>query len=161
MATESEQRAQQQWDLFRLNLIAGGAIFTFAVQSEGRFGHALLIIPIISLTFFLYWFHHGIVIRFMNPKWEPRPLDWPEILRRSTIALPMLMNFVGFPLIAISLYSGGDRKWLVYVDFGCEAMIVVLFLIWMYLQYSQRVVKWLLAADNGNTDAQPPTETAL
>lgn len=135
--TEAIQRAQFQWEMYRLNLIAGGAIIAFAVKFPRDFEHALLVLPVFSLLLFLYWVHHGFVIRLQATDYVPRPLDTWETIRRSTILLSIIGNFGGFPLLAMSLYSKDNYKWLVWIDYGCIVIVIVLFCIWMYIQYSR------------------------
>lgn len=136
--SENDQRSQCQWEMYRLNLIAGGAIIAFAVKMPHDFEHALLVLPVLSLLLFLYWVHHGFVIRLQASDYVPRKLDTGEMLRRGTILPTILGNFAGFPVLAISLYSRDGYSWFVWVDYGCIAIVVVLFFVWMHVQYSQR-----------------------
>ena len=142
---EHIQRSKFQWDIYRLNLIAGGAIITFALKLPREFEYSLLILPVLSLLLFLYWVHHGLVIRVQNPDYMPRKLDIPEFLRRFTFGLTILGNFAAFPLLGTALYTKKEYIWLLFVDFACLIIISVLFFYWMYVQYSRSYAKKLSA----------------
>jgi hypothetical protein len=80
LMSEANQRSQSQWEMYRLNLVAGGAIVGFAVKMPRNFEHALLVLPVFSLLLFLYWVHHGFVIRLQAKEYVPRKLDTWELL---------------------------------------------------------------------------------
>ena len=139
--SETEQRSSYQWQMYRLNLISGGAIIAFALKSPREFEHALLVVPLFSFVLFLYWVHHAFVIRLQATEYQPPPLDRWEFLRRGSILLTILGNFVGLPLLSMFLYTKSDYRWLVWLDLVCIALAISLFVIWMYLQYSQRAAR--------------------
>lgn len=141
--SEESLRSQHQWEIYRLNLIAGGAIVAFAVKMPQDFEHALLVLPVFSLLLFLYWVHHGFVIRLQAKEYVPRKLDTWELLRRGTILLTILGNFAGFPVLAMSLYSKKSYSWFIWLDYVCIALVVALFFVWIHVQYSQKVANIL------------------
>ena len=141
MSNALDLRSQHQWELFRLNIIAGGGIIAFAVKIPKDFEYALLIMPIFSTILFLYWIHHAFVIRLESKEYVPPSLNQWEFIRRFTILLAVLGNFVGFPLLSVQLYSRKDYQWLLKLDYICIIVIILLFLIWMYLQYGKKSIK--------------------
>lgn len=138
-------------ELFRLNLIIGGAILAFSLKTGNDYDYAILVIPVTSFILFTKWIHHALVIRLSDRNFEPSQLKFPELIRRITIFIAILGNFCGMAALALIIYHFVAEKgttndhtplsWLFHLDLVLIAIMLVLFGIWMYLQYNRCFAK--------------------
>lgn len=135
---QMEHRSEFQFRLLELNLIVMGALASVAFSSP-RFWDSLLLIPALSFMFFLFWVHHGFVIRLTN--WEPpAPMTFWQCLRCGTFTLGILSSFVGLPIAAVLLHSRGSDRiptagFQIFGRYGFPVVTVALYLCWFCLQY--------------------------
>lgn len=130
---EIERRSDEQFQLFKLNIIASGAIATFALSDNGD-QNALLIIPWLSFTVFVYWIYQGISIRSADRKHASNREFW-EWVRRFFAFVARMINFGLLPWGAVQIHKGLEYPVFKEISSVLPWISIVLYLIWFIYQY--------------------------
>jgi fatty acid desaturase len=130
---EIDRRSQEQFQLFKLNIIAAGAIATYALSDKGDH-NALLIIPWLSFAMFVYWVYQGVSIRSADRKSASNREFW-EWVRRFFAFVARMMNFALLPWGAIQIHKGEEYLKFKEITSILPWISIILYLIWFIYQY--------------------------
>jgi len=130
---EIPRRSDEQFQLFKLNIISSGVIATFALSDKGD-QNALLIIPWLSFAMFTYWVYQGISIRSADRKPASNREFW-EWVRRLFAFVSRMMNFAVLPWAALQIHKGTE-----YIEFKeltsfLPKISIGLYFVWFIYQY--------------------------
>ena len=140
---ELNQRSGFQFEIIKLNLFANAALIAFGVGHGGDWKCALIACPFISFTLFLLWFHHAMVIRInrgiecVQPEARPQGSRTDHLLRVTSFAASMSMNFVVIPAVAMFIDSIQNKDWIRCPGWICLGLMILSFCYWMWLQYKE------------------------
>lgn len=155
-----DQRSAFQFRLIEFNMIAA-AVFASLALRDKTFWDALLVVPFVSLLLFVFWFHHGVVIRLMGRKKPQGPMHFWSWVRILSFVFVVLGNFLGVPIAAVLLHQRGHENlpvgWIQFTGlYVIPAIILVLVLMWVYLQYLKR--EWPKGVDDGSAEQAGPAD---
>lgn len=152
MRAEIAQRSGFQHAYFLTNIATCGAVMSLSLTKQigDPFSRqALLVVPLISFSLFMLWFHQALVIshrgiyikeKLLPGQWQAHQFNWftPSgvVLMRWAFAFGQLGGFVGIPFAAIIVFmskyqlSGWTDYSLLLISIIAMAFNLMTFLIW-------------------------------
>ena len=174
MRAEIAQRSSFQHAYFLLNIATSGTVMSFTLTKQlgdTLSRQALLVVPLISFSLFMLWFHQALVIshrgvyikkKLLPDYWQAHRFNWFTPLgakvMRWAFAFGQLGGFVGIPsasiMVCFSKYDITGWGDIILAALAIIALILntVAFVVWFLDFYFHKEI--IIREENGEQSAE-------